>query len=615
MVAGSSYARSHRAGAVLGLFLFLIGISAGNREARRSRPELRNGGRVFIEPSRSFYFGGANAIASQRDGRLLLSGDGGHGELAVVRLADDGRPDPTFGDQGLAFVTSTKRGSAQAVLELRNGMIVAAGYLRGDFTEASIVRYEIDGRVDTNFSASGVVSERLGARHASLSAIAEGDHGELIAAGVAYDSTVNVRDIIVARFSANGSLDGTFGDGGVLRVDLSGSGLSDETAHALTLQPDGKVLVAGYTVDQAGEFRFLIVRALRDEYPGSHVWNRRTISAIEVPGARRSWVSLHLQADGKLVLAGQVQDASGKDCSGVLVRVNPDGRADLTYGSDGLALWPLGPCAAYGGGSSVMEPGGAIIAGQTAADGYGRVTRLTSEGAVDRTFGVEGSTLIDMGIETSIPNYPNVLPYRPFVNDSVGIKAVRREDGRIALVAIESLGWGRRCLLRPRRSLSSVAQSLARGTSPGLVGFDAGTTVNESEAIAHLVVRRTGGTAGAVSVDFRAQNNNTTAGADYQEVSGTLTWPDGDSGCKEDPTFPSSMTRWSTPYESISVALVNPTGGVALASTRANVYIVDDDIAPPATSTPSTNPALGPASGFGAGRGGGGVDCVAYCSP
>ena len=252
-----------------------------------------------------------------------------------------------------------------------------------------------------------------------------------------------------------------------------------------------------------------------------------------------------------------------------------------------------------------MEPGGAIIAGQTAADGYGRVTRLTSEGAVDRTFGVEGSTLIDMGIETSNPNYPNVLPYRPFVNDSVGIKAVRREDGRIALVAIESLGW-EDAVYYGREGLVMVASLLARGTSPGLVGFDAGTTVNESEATAHLVVRRTGGTAGAVSVDFRAQNNNTTVGADYQEVSGTLTWPDGDSAAKtiDVSIFDDSLVD---PYESISVALVNPTGGVALASTRASVYIVDDDRAP-ATSTPSTNPALGPASGFGAGRGGGGVD-------
>lgn len=121
--------------------------------------------------------------------------------------------------------------------------------------------------------------------------------------------------------------------------------------------------------------------------------------------------------------------------------------------------------------------------------------------------------------------------------------------------------------------------------SPGQLGF-ASTTLSVAESAASVTVRlqRTGGLAGAVSVQYTTSNGTATAGSDYSATSGTLTWPDDDN---EERTFTIPLTNDTTveENETIRVILSNPTAGAVIdGATTLDITITDDDATPPASA-------------------------------
>jgi uncharacterized delta-60 repeat protein len=198
----------------------------------------------------------ARAIALQADGKIVVvgaSGAGSYSELndfVLARYNSDGSLDQTFGTGGTVkthFPGGGNTGSnATSVALQSDGKLVVGGYHKpSDSTphEFALARYNSNGTLDSAFGQGGKVMTRLGLGDAYSFGIAVENNGRIVLAG--YSSTTLDHDFSLVGYTANGTLDSTFGSGGFVTTDFSGA--SDEIAYAMTMQPDGKLVVAGRT--------------------------------------------------------------------------------------------------------------------------------------------------------------------------------------------------------------------------------------------------------------------------------------------------------------------------------------------------------------------------------
>jgi hypothetical protein len=113
--------------------------------------------------------------------------------------------------------------------------------------------------------------------------------------------------------------------------------------------------------------------------------------------------------------------------------------------------------------------------------------------------------------------------------------------------------------------------------SPGTLELSLATySVNEGGGTATITVTRTGGSGGAVSVDYATSDGTATAGVDYTSVSGTLNWADGDSSSKIF-NIPIIDDLDIEGTETVNLSLSNPTGGAILGTNAAVLTIADND--------------------------------------
>jgi uncharacterized delta-60 repeat protein len=189
----------------------------------------------------------AYALVQQADGKLVAAGTTGglgtnSGDLALVRYELDGSVDPSFG----TGTVLTPGGGANALTQQADGKLLAAGYRSGLFYSFSVVRYDSNGHLDPEFGAgTGIVSTPLpGAT--GFSAILQQADGKIIAVGTATGTATSGGQsrFAVVRYDTDGSLDPTFGGGmGIVTTLVRG----DAIATAAVQQPDGKIIVAGYS--------------------------------------------------------------------------------------------------------------------------------------------------------------------------------------------------------------------------------------------------------------------------------------------------------------------------------------------------------------------------------
>lgn len=167
--------------------------------------------------------GGAYGITLQSDGKILGTGIDNAGHFCTVRYNSDGTLDDTFNHTG--FVVGPV-GSGNAVGIQSSGKIVVIGSSAG---AVYLIRYKADGSLDTSFNGTGSVT---GPVSSVFIGIVQPD-GKILSVG---DDGVHYQLI---RFNSDGTLDNTFGTNGVALTTITGS------PRGAGLQPDGKILVSG----------------------------------------------------------------------------------------------------------------------------------------------------------------------------------------------------------------------------------------------------------------------------------------------------------------------------------------------------------------------------------
>jgi uncharacterized delta-60 repeat protein len=273
-------------------------------------------------------------LAIQSDGKIVVVGPadilGVSADFGLFRFDTNGNPDPTFGVAGK--VTTDFFGyadEANSVAIQSDGKIVVTGVARGvglDSPDFALARYESNGDLDGTFGVGGKVTTDFFGKPDEARGVVIQNDGKIIAAGFA---STNQRDFGVARYDANGALDGTFGTGGKVTTDFS---FVFDEANAVALQSDGRIVVAGI----AGYY-FGIVRYDTSGNPDGTfgVGGKVTTDFFGVFGYA---TDVAIQSDGRIIAAGTV----GPDSADVelsrdfgIARYNTDGSLDATFGTGG----------------------------------------------------------------------------------------------------------------------------------------------------------------------------------------------------------------------------------------------------------------------------------------
>jgi uncharacterized delta-60 repeat protein len=351
-------------------------------------PKFGTGGKVTTD------FGAgstAAAVALQQDGKIVVAGDTftrPDADFALARYNANGTLDPSFGSGGKTTIPSSTADFVDAVALQPDGRIVVAGssgspQQRDD--AFALARFNADGTLDPSFGSDGKVTTRFGESSDDFAwAVALQPDSKIVAVGSDFVySREAPADFAVARYTSSGALDPTFGSGGKVTTNF---GNTSDFANAAVLQPDGKIVAAGYTfLGRTGPSAFALTRYTPDgELDPTFGSGGRVTTDL---GADSSVWAVALQPDGKILAAGTGHGGFA------LARYDTDGSLDTSFGSGGTVETAVGlgqSALAHGLG---LGPGGKVVAaGSTITCTYGDfvLARYTVEGSLDTSFGSNG---------------------------------------------------------------------------------------------------------------------------------------------------------------------------------------------------------------------------------
>jgi uncharacterized delta-60 repeat protein len=324
---------------------------------------------------------------------------------AINAHGDNEQVDTTFGNGGIVltdFTGSTDVGFAIAIQP--DGKIIAGGSAANTATNGTdygLARYHSNGSLDSSFGSNGKVLTDVGGLGDVIAALALQPDGKIVAAGFSF--TDNIFDFSMVRYHANGSLDTTFGNGGKVLTDFQNN---DDEAFAIVIQPDGKIVLAGYTADSNFDLDFALAKYLPD---GSldHSFGTSGKVVTDFSSSDDQGFDMVRQADGRFIVAGASINTQTFESEFALARYKEDGTLDETFGKGGktttqfeeassalsLALLPDGKVVAGGFVFTPEEANRPADHGDLSADFA--LVKYNTDGSLDESFGEEGKVATD----------------------------------------------------------------------------------------------------------------------------------------------------------------------------------------------------------------------------
>ena len=246
------------------------------------------------------------------------------------------------------------------------------------------------GSLDTSFGNGGLVLTNLAQASSDLAfAIVIQPDGKMVVAGLS--DAGGSFDIGLARYNANGTLDGSFGAAGKVLTDFSSG--SDDEGFAMALQPDGKIVVAGLS-DAGGNFHFALARYNTDGTLDGGFGSAGKVLTNSSPGSDDSALAVGLQPDGKIVAAGPSGSSFG------VARYNANGTLDAGFGSGGTVTTAFGTDTFDQPAALAIQPDGKIVVAGS-SDTFIALARYTVNGALDAGFGIGGKVTTAFGTASS----------------------------------------------------------------------------------------------------------------------------------------------------------------------------------------------------------------------
>ena len=311
-----------------------------------------SGGKKVID------FGGDDesvfGAALQADGKIVLAGDS-HLKVAVARLKPNGALDASFEGDGKKVFSWGALSRAQAVVVAPNGKILLAGFSGPEGGNIQVARLKTNGLLDTTFGTGGKAAVDFGGDDFGMAMARQAD-GRILVAGRS-----SAAGAVVARLRATGTLDPDFdGDG---RVTLPGGG----SASAVLVQPDRNIVVAGNAMGSG----VMTVTRLTPAGALDPTFGAGGTASIDFGSTADLAAGAALQPDGKIVVAGYTQ--ASEDVA--VARLNPNGSPDATFGVAGKATVEFG-VATFGQAVALQSNGRIVVAGQKTGGDDFAVARL-----------------------------------------------------------------------------------------------------------------------------------------------------------------------------------------------------------------------------------------------
>ncbi len=337
--------------------------------------------------------------------------------LPFIVSAQNGTLDLTFNNAGFATTTvNINHSTGESVAIQSDGKIVVAGISASGATssEFAVVRYNIDGSIDSTFSSDGIVRTFIGNSSAAHSVAIQSD-GKIVVAGYAYNG-LN-KNIALACYNSDGSLDTSFNAGGITTLDLA---VTNEEAFDVQVQSDNKILVAG-TSFSGSNSNFIIARYDTSGLPDS-TFDGDGVDTVNFGNLINNCYGMALQNDGKIVLCGNSGDSISLNFA--LTRIKPDGSMDSTFDLDGKIITPIGLQVDVANAVAIQNDGKIVAAGNyfNGNDDEFALVRYNIDGSLDTNFDVDGIV---------------IAPLTPF-NDQANSILVQ-SDGKIIVAGYSNL--------------------------------------------------------------------------------------------------------------------------------------------------------------------------------
>ncbi len=400
---------------------------------------------IFSNP-----FSTAHAVAIQSDGKIVVAGftyQNLASDFALVRYNTNGTVDNTFGTSGKVETHIDVYDYAKGIVIQSDGKIVLGGTVyNGSDYDFGLVRYTADGVLDNTFGTAGITTLAIGPENDELNGLALTSSDEIIAVG--YSKNIGgQKDFAVAKFSADGILDNTFGTSGIATAIFDNE---DEEAMSVAVQSDGKIVVVGsaivnesfvytdhfavtrYNADGTADVAFgekledanegrayavtiqsdqkILVGGYANDMDVSYLLRYETDGTLELSTSQsfmegeESIYSIQVQDDGKIVAVGYGNSLTGNS-DFLILRYDENGDIDNTFGTNGAVITTFDIYNDFARGVAIESGGKIVVVGNTLNSGSGN----SSDFAIARYHSVTEAPngLTDENSHASLTLYPN----------------------------------------------------------------------------------------------------------------------------------------------------------------------------------------------------------------
>jgi uncharacterized delta-60 repeat protein len=337
-----------------------------------------------------------NAIAVQSNGRIVVAVVANNPKVfKIVRYMPDGTLDPSFGTGGIVSrpITGTDGCQSYAVGIQSTGKIIVGGFNWGPASsnnDFALARFDTDGSLDLSFGSASTpgsvtLSVSTGGTTIQYEDIIRGlvvrPDNTIIVAGTAYNGGDD--DFVIAKFSADGVLDGAFGTGGITRTNVN----NEDVVNGVAVNSTGSIYVVGTSNwDGSSTGNYTLLR-----YTSGGTLDQTITSGIS---GNDEGYGIAIQSDDNVLITGKKPATASPTTDLFLARYKPDGTLDGLFGAGGIVTTNFGPGAATsndeGWSIGIQGDGAIVVAGTTDANVTNYdflVARYNSTGGLDPTFG------------------------------------------------------------------------------------------------------------------------------------------------------------------------------------------------------------------------------------
>ncbi len=376
-------------------FLFIGCSSDGGRQDAQGVLD-----RSFGTPAGYVLYRGASGgqergveMAVLPDGRIVVMGyrhNGQDNDILLLCYAGDGFPDISFGAGGAAVfhVPGSEDEKGLGLALQADGKIVVAGYARfAGKRDVLVARFNANGGIDRSFGTSGYVTYGGAGDGTDIGfGIAIQGDGKIVVVGEALHQ--RSQDALLLRYNKDGTLDDSFGTAGVF-VYNGGAGKADK-GFAVAIAQDGGIVLTGSSIIAAKE-DVLVLKVDRDGKLDAS-FGRNGVATYSGPGDESDYGnSVVVQPDGRIVIVGA--SIMGSQFDILVLRMNADGSLDTTFAGDGATTYGRsGDRYDYAWGAAIQPDGKIVLAGATSngTDNDGLLVRFLPDGTLDVGFAAGG---------------------------------------------------------------------------------------------------------------------------------------------------------------------------------------------------------------------------------